>query len=193
MRTVAVFGSSLAAEGSEDYESARGVGREIARRGAMVLCGGYGGVMEAASRGASEGGGESVGIVLPGGGAPNRWLTRAEPVADLSERLRRLRDGSDAAIVLPRGLGTLLEIAWVAESIVKGHVRPRPVVFLGEFWRPIASLALAEASSPEGAERLRASLSFADTAAEAVESALSGPFLTPGRGAPGGQPGGERW
>lgn len=172
MKTVAVLGSSLAAEGSEDYESAREVGREIARRGARVLCGGYGGVMEAASRGAAEGGGESVGIVLSRGGAPNRWLTRAEPVADLSERLRRLGDGSNAAIVLPHGLGTLLEIAWLAESIVKEEARPRPVVFLGEFWRPIASLLLAEASSPDGARNLEASLVFAATPAEAVESAL---------------------
>ena len=41
------------------------VGSELARRGAVLLCGGRGGVMEAASRGASEGGGRTVGI-LPG-------------------------------------------------------------------------------------------------------------------------------
>ena len=64
-----------------------------------------------------------------------------------------------AAIFLPRGLGTLLEITWIAESIAKGHVSPRPLVFLGVFWRRTVALAVAEAVGP-GASSLASSIRF---------------------------------
>lgn len=50
---------------AEIYELARQVGLEIARRNAVLICGGRGGVMEAACRGAQEAGGLTIGI-LPG-------------------------------------------------------------------------------------------------------------------------------
>ena len=171
MISIGVFGSSLPQEGDPAYEEAREVGREIARQGAVILCGGYGGVMEAVCRGASEGGGESVGLVLAGRGSPNRWVSRALSVGDLSDRLRRLRDESEAAIFLPHGLGTMLEIVWMAESVAKWDVRPRPLVFLGEYWRAKAEACLEEARGP-GAALLGSAISFAATPAEAVGRAL---------------------
>jgi uncharacterized protein (TIGR00730 family) len=169
---IAVFGSSHPRESDEDYAVARELGRAIAGRGARVFCGGHGGVMEAAGRGAAEAGGASVGVVLAGGPAANAWVTETFVARDLSERLRRLRDVPDAWIVLPRGLGTLLEIVWIAESIVKADTRSRPLVFLGEFWRPVVSLALSEASTAEGSRALRSALRAAATPAEAAEAAM---------------------
>jgi uncharacterized protein (TIGR00725 family) len=171
--SIGVFGSSLPSEGSARYEEARRVGREIARRGARVVCGGYGGVMEAACRGASEEGGRSLGILLAGRGEGNRWLSESARESDLSARLRRLRDESDAWIFLPRGLGTMLEMVWMAETVVKGDSPPRPFVLLGGFWRSTLELALAEASDPAGARALRFSVRYADTPAEAVRSAIN--------------------
>jgi uncharacterized protein (TIGR00730 family) len=171
LRSVAVFGSSLPREGSPAYEDAREVGREIARRGARVVCGGYGGVMEAASRGAAETGGRSLGVLL-GRGEGNRYLTEEVRVPDLSARLRLLRDESDGWIFLPHGLGTMLELVWIAESLVKGDVAPKPFVLLGDFWRPTVDTALAEASNPSGAEVLRRCLHFASSPAQAAASAL---------------------
>jgi len=59
------------------YETAREVGRLVAQRGAVLLCGGRGGVMEAAARGAKEAGGLTIGI-LPGMNAsetpPNPYI-----------------------------------------------------------------------------------------------------------------------
>ena len=169
--SVGVFGSSRPVEGEPAYEEAREVGRAIARRGARVVCGGYGGVMEAACRGAAEEGGESLGVVLAGKGEANRWVSRALVAADLPGRLTRLRDESRAAIFLPRGLGTMLEIVWMAESVAKGDIAPRPLVFLGEFWRQTVRSAVAEAAGP-GREALASSVSFAATPSEAVERAL---------------------
>ena len=128
--------------------------------------------MEAACRGASELGGTSLGVLLSGRGQGNRWLTESVAEPDLPERLRRLRDESQAWIFLPRGLGTLLEIVFIAESVVKGDAAPAPCVFLGEFWRPTVELALAEASSPEGAAALRSCVLFAASPEEAVTAAM---------------------
>ena len=172
MLSIGVFGSSLPVEGSAAYEEARGLGLEIARRGGRVVCGGYGGVMEAACRGAAQAGGSSVGVVLRGGGAPNRWVTESVAVAGLSERLRRWRDLAQAWIFLPHGLGTMLELVWIAESVVKEDSAARPFVLLGDFWRPTLDTALAEASNPDGAAVLRASVRFAATPSEAVSFAL---------------------
>lgn len=127
--------------------------------------------MEAVSRGALEAGGSSLGVVLSGG-EPNRWVSGVVREDDLPARLRRLRDESSAAIFLPRGLGTLLEITWMAESIAKGHVPARPLVFLGLFWRRAAALAVAEAVGP-GASALARSIRFVDGPVEAVDEAFA--------------------
>src|SRR5437879_13163154 len=58
---VTVFGSSRPREGDADYEEARILGRALAKHGFSVCSGGYGGGMEAVSRGAKEGGGKTYG------------------------------------------------------------------------------------------------------------------------------------
>lgn len=167
--SIAVLGSSRATEDSPDYENAVTIGREIARRGGRVVCGGGGGVMEAVCRGAAEAGGRSLGILVEPG-EPNRWVSEVVREADLGVRLRRLTDESAAAIFLPRGLGTMLEIAWMAESIVKGYVPPRPLVFLGLFWRRTVALAVSEAAGP-GVHALAESVRFSSAPEQAVAEA----------------------
>jgi uncharacterized protein (TIGR00725 family) len=171
--SIGVFGSSLPQEGSAAYEEARQVGREIARRGGRVVCGGYGGVMAAACRGASEAGGRSLGVLLAGRGDGNRWVSERVREPDLSARLRRLRDESNAWIFLPHGLGTMLEIVWIAESVVKQDAAPRAFVLLGDFWRPTVEMALVEASNPRGVEAFRSCIRVATGPAEAVDFAMS--------------------
>ena len=183
MPTVAVLGSSLPGEGDPSYEAAREIGRLLARRAATVLCGGYGGVMEAACRGAAEAGGDCVGIILAGRGEPNRWVRRPVVVEDLALRLRRLRDDADAWIFLPHGLGTMLELGWISESVVKGDVPPRPFVLLGSFWRSTVEAVLSEATGP-GKEALAGCLRWVETPEEAVALAL-GATRSPQLGLPG--------
>jgi uncharacterized protein (TIGR00725 family) len=167
--SIAVFGSSRADEKGPDYPNAFEIGREIARRGGRVVCGGGGGIMEAVCRGATEAGGTSLGVLI-GDAAPNRWVRDVVREADLAARLRRLRNESSAGIFLPRGLGTMLELAWMAESIVKCEIAPRPLVFLGLFWRRVVALALSEAAGP-GAEALAQSVRFVNSPGDAVEEA----------------------
>ena len=58
---VAVVGPGTAT--GETYERAREVGKLVARRGGIVVCGGLSGVMEAAARGATENGGTAIGVL----------------------------------------------------------------------------------------------------------------------------------
>jgi uncharacterized protein (TIGR00725 family) len=107
---VAVVGPSDAA--SDEVEAARAVGAELARRGAVVVCGGRGGVMEAAARGAREGGGTAVGI-LPG---PERAEANAYVDLAIATGMGELRNGLivrtvDAVIAIGGAYGTLSEIA----------------------------------------------------------------------------------
>jgi uncharacterized protein (TIGR00725 family) len=107
---IAVVGPGDATD--EIYELAREVGRELAERGFVVVTGGLGGVMEAASRGAVEAGGRAVGI-LPGPDTAqaNKYLTTKLPTG-LGEYRNALVVRDAAAVVAVGGSwGTLSEVA----------------------------------------------------------------------------------
>jgi uncharacterized protein (TIGR00730 family) len=138
---VAVFGSSEALPGEPLYEQAQRVGGLLARGGATVLTGGYGGVMEAASRGAREAGGAAVGVVCDGwterGRVPNAYLSACVGTADLHERTRELVDRADAYLVLPGKSGTLAELTLLWALHRAGALGDRPIVLLGTVWTPL--------------------------------------------------------
>ena len=98
--------------GEGDSPVAEAVGRELAARGAVVVCGGLGGVMEAACRGAKEAGGHTVGI-LPGSdrSAANPFVDTAVPTGLGEARNALVVRAADALIAVGGGYGTLSEIA----------------------------------------------------------------------------------
>jgi uncharacterized protein (TIGR00725 family) len=107
---VAVIGASRA--GERDLADAEAVGRCLAERGAVIVCGGRGGVMAAASRGAALAGGTVLGM-LPGldRGDANEWVTHAIPTG-----LGELRNGliirtAEAVVAIGGAYGTLSEVA----------------------------------------------------------------------------------
>jgi len=91
---------------------AESVGREIARRGAVLVCGGLGGVMEAAARGAFQAGGEVVGI-LPGpeSASANPFVTIAIPTNMGHARNVIIAHAAEALIAVEGEYGTLSETA----------------------------------------------------------------------------------
>jgi uncharacterized protein (TIGR00725 family) len=110
---------------AEQLELAEQVGRGLADQGAVLVCGGLGGVMAAACRGVCEGGGITLGL-LPGfdRGAANEWVQIAIPTG-----LGELRNGlvvrcADALIAVGGAYGTLSEVALALKTSV-------PVVGLG--------------------------------------------------------------
>ena len=92
---------------------AREVGRRLAAAGALLLCGGRGGVMEAAARGAREGGGRVIGVLpyAPGEGEPNPFVDCALFTGLGDGRNYVNAHTSDVLIALRGGAGTLSEIA----------------------------------------------------------------------------------
>jgi len=97
---------------NEIYELAREVGVGIARMGAILVCGGLGGVMEGACRGACEAGGQTVGI-LPG---PDRAHTNQYVTIPIVTDLGHARNilvvrSSDILVAISGGYGTLSEIS----------------------------------------------------------------------------------
>ena len=97
---------------ADDLEVAYEVGRLLAGRGAVVVCGGLGGVMEAVCRGVAAGGGTSIGI-LPGDdrGGANDHVTLTIPTGLGEARNALVARAADAVIAIGGELGTLSEIA----------------------------------------------------------------------------------
>lgn len=91
---------------------AREVGREVARQGAVLLCGGLGGVMAAAAQGAQEEGGVTIGI-LPDAdrGRANPYLTYSLPTNLGHARNIVIAQAAEALIAVDGGLGTISEAA----------------------------------------------------------------------------------
>jgi uncharacterized protein (TIGR00725 family) len=139
---IAVIGGSRA--GRQAIENAFEVGRLIARSGAVVVCGGLGGVMEAACRGAREEGGLVVAI-LPGGSPAdaNPWVDVPIATGLGYTRNALVVMNADAVIAVDGEYGTLSEIAY-------GKIHGRKVVGLGT-WDVKGIVA---ATTPEEAVRM---------------------------------------
>ncbi|HDT15321.1 MAG TPA: TIGR00725 family protein [Firmicutes bacterium] len=114
-RVIGVIGGSSVNRGI--YEKARQAGRLIAERGAVVICGGLGGVMEAACRGAKEAGGITVGI-LPGKekSAANKYVDIAVATGMNEARNAVIVNSADAFIAVDGKYGTMSEIAFALKK-----------------------------------------------------------------------------
>src|SRR5260370_21098230 len=136
---VTVFGSSRARAGDADYEEARTLGRALAKHGFSVCSGGYGGVMEAASRGAKEAGGKTYGVTADffKNAKLNAWVDEEVRMKTWEERLFELIRRADAFVACKGGTGTLVELAVVWEMLNKAVMTAKPVAVLGDFWRPV--------------------------------------------------------
>lgn len=166
-RIVTIFGGSRCREGSEQYRQAREVGEKLAKAGFTICTGGYLGVMEAASRGAHEHGGRVLGIVMNQfKSEPNRYLTDKVATNHFYERLQNLIERSVGFIAIRGGMGTVTEVSLVWNKLQTGVIEKRPLVLLGECWKPVVdcwqeNLAVSDADVSY--------LDFADSAENACQ------------------------
>src|SRR5882672_851966 len=137
-RIITVFGSSRPHQGEADYEDARSLGGELVRAGFAVCSGGYGGVMEAVSRGAKEAGGKTYGVTAeffkP---KANAWIDVEVRMKTWQERLFELIRLGDGFVACKGGTGTLVELAVVWEMLNKSVISAKPFAVLGDFWTPV--------------------------------------------------------
>jgi uncharacterized protein (TIGR00730 family) len=134
---VALFGSARVRDGSEPYAWARAVGRTFAEAGWAVVTGGGPGVMEAANRGAQEGGGLSVGfnIELPHEQGSNPYLDISYTFDHFYARKVCFVRPSEGFVIFPGGFGTLDELYESLTLIQTGKIENFPVVLFGsDYW-----------------------------------------------------------
>jgi uncharacterized protein (TIGR00730 family) len=136
---IAVFGSAEPLPGEPLYEQARRLGGLLARAGYAVVTGGYGGVMEGVSRGATEAGGRTVGVTCAifAQRTPNPYLGEVHEARDLHSRQRELIQQAGGYVVLPGKAGTLAELAMLWALNRAGCLPGRPVVLLGGPWKAL--------------------------------------------------------
>ena len=137
---VAVFGSARAGRDDPYYEKARQTARLLAKEGVTVITGGGGGFMEAANRGAREGGGTSVGlnIELPLEQRPNDYLDLMLEFHYFFCRKVMFLKYSVGFVLFPGGFGTMDEL-FEALTLVQTHRNENfGIVLVGtDYWQPL--------------------------------------------------------
>src|SRR3954453_8379951 len=174
---VALFGSARVAEDHPAYAAARETARLFGGRGWAVITGGGGGVMEAANRGAQEGGGLSVGfnIQLPHEQEPNQYLDIEYTFDHFYARKVCFVKPSEGFVIFPGGFGTLDEMYEALTLIQTGKVLHFPVVLVGsKHWHDMLDwigdeLLNERLISPDDLDLL----SVTDDPEEAVETVIA--------------------
>lgn len=177
-KVITVFGSSRPKETDADYQQAYQLGRALGGAGFAVCSGGYGGVMEAASRGAKHAGGTTIGVTAEFFQRDaNSWIDNEVRVVSWQDRLFELVRRGDGFVVCKGGTGTLAELAVVWEMLNKAVISGKPMVVLGEFWVPILDrVREVELGHPgrwgEANEKLVHTVKTVDEAAEYLRKSL---------------------
>lgn len=134
---ITFFGSARCHKGEELYESTYELAKMLAKNGFNIITGGGGGVMEAANKGAKEGGAKSVGvnIELPFEQKPNPYSTIKLSFRYFFVRKVMFLKYAMAYIVMPGGFGTLDEFSEALTLIQTKKMRPFPIVLVGSsYW-----------------------------------------------------------
>src|SRR5205814_4545716 len=135
--SVAIFGSARTLPGTVPYETAQTIAGVLAKNGFSVITGGGPGVMEAANKGAAEGGATSVGlnIELPLEQKPNIYANKLLNFRYFFVRKVMFVKYSIAFVILPGGFGTLDELFEAITLIQTRKIKPFPVILVGKsYW-----------------------------------------------------------
>jgi uncharacterized protein (TIGR00730 family) len=136
-KEVTIFGSARLAPEDKYYKEAVKLGQLLGKDGFTVVTGGGPGIMEAANRGATEAGAESVGlnIQLPKEQRNNPFVKKAKGFHYFFTRKVMLSASAQAYIYFPGGVGTANEFFEILELIQTRKMCPLPMVCVGkDFW-----------------------------------------------------------
>jgi uncharacterized protein (TIGR00730 family) len=135
---VAIFGSARAQPGTFVYDEVKRLSAAFAGLGCDIVTGGGPGLMQAANEGATSAGTpESIGIriELPFEQDVNPFVSHAFEHGTFFTRLQHFVIASDAFIVVPGGIGTVLETLMVWQLLQVRHMHGVPLVLVGKMWR----------------------------------------------------------
>jgi uncharacterized protein (TIGR00730 family) len=135
---VTIFGSARAKPGTFAYEETKRVAAALTEMGCDIITGGGPGLMQAANQGAESAGahGQSVGIrvELPFEQDVNPFVELAFEHRTFFTRLHHFVLTSDAFVVAPGGIGTVLETMMIWQLLQVRHVEGTPLILVGRMW-----------------------------------------------------------
>ena len=140
MPAVSIFGGSMIPRESKYYRLARETARQLAKEKFSIITGGGPGIMEAANRGARDGGGVSIGlnIKLPLEQKPNKYQDVSLHFDHFFARKVMFVKYACAYVVFPGGFGTMDEFFEILTLIQTDKIRDFPVVIVGTpYWKGI--------------------------------------------------------
>ena len=138
---VAIFGSSRIKEGDLRYRQIRNLAEKLGERGVDIVTGGGPGLMKAASEGHKLGRSDNktrtigLSINLPHEQKTNKYVDFEKKFKRFSARLENFMLLSDAIVVAPGGVGTLLEFFYSWQLVQTRKVKTIPIILLGQQWR----------------------------------------------------------
>jgi uncharacterized protein (TIGR00730 family) len=135
---VAVFGSARAQPGTFVYDEVKRLAEAFASMGCDIVTGGGPGLMQAANEGArAAGSSESMGIriELPFEQGANPFVDQSFDHETFFTRLQHFVIASDAFVVVPGGIGTVLEMLMIWQLLQVRHLHNVPLILVGKMWR----------------------------------------------------------
>ena len=133
---VTIFGSARAKPGTIAYEETKRMAKALAALGCDIITGGGPGLMQAANQGVDAAGSKSMGIRvdLPFEQEVNPFVELAYEHRTFFTRLHHFVLASDAFIVAPGGIGTVLETMMIWQLLQVRHLQQTPLILVGKMW-----------------------------------------------------------
>src|SRR6476646_1502774 len=171
---VTIFGSARATPGSPPYEETKRAAAALAAMGCDIITGGGPGLMQAANEGAAAAPerAQSVGIRvdLPFEQNVNAFVSQAFEHRTFFTRLHQFVLTSDAYIVAPGGIGTVLETLMIWQLLQVNHLRDTPLLLVGRLWPGLVQWARTAMMSFDGPLASASDLDIPHCAANAQEA-----------------------
>lgn len=173
---VAIFGSARATPGAFAYEEVKRASAAFAAMGCDIVTGGGPGLMQAANEGAAVAGApkHSLGIRidLPFEQDVNPFVEQAFEHKAFFSRLQHFVIASDAFVVVPGGIGTVLEMFMVWQLLQVKHLEHVPLILVGKMWKGLVDWTASSMLDPNqplaSADDIRIPVCL-ETADEAIE------------------------
>jgi len=149
---VAIFGSARAEPGTFVYEEVKRAAAAFAAMGCDIVTGGGPGLMQAANEGATSAGtplgSMGIRVELPFEQDVNPFVKQAFEHKTFFTRLHHFVIASDAFVVVPGGIGTVLEMLMIWQLLQVRHAENVPLILVGKMWKGLVDWASTSMLDP---------------------------------------------